>query len=128
MTDTAGCNALDPTLLLFGELPKISQMLSPNLSLITRLTDQAVAWAEFETTIAKKRINTALFHKTSDAHGDLYIPGKPIYIYRKKEEVWTGPQLVRTADDKCAFIDPELRAEATQIYASSVRPAQIPFI
>lgn len=87
MNDTMGPNRSVPSLLLFGELPKMPQISRPNLSPNSLLIAQSVARAKFETAISKKRIHSAVSGKSLAAKEEivLFLDYDSRYTWRKRK-------------------------------------------
>lgn len=105
MNDTYGPNGLVPSLLPFGEMPKIPTTPHTEISLPDRHNMILSARQEFESIIAKQRIHSALSRRLPPSHSFWLVPGQPVYVYHEKEKHWTGPHLVTSADGKAVFVD-----------------------
>lgn len=128
MNDTAGPNGLVPSLLLFGEMPRIPHVPQTSISPSDRHRAIHAARKEFEVITAKSRVQTALTHKPPVAHKFRFAPGHAVYVYREKEKCWTGPHLVRSCDEKSVFVDLGERTGARQFNLARVKPAKLPSI
>jgi hypothetical protein len=95
MNDTAGTHGLVPSLLLFGVLPRFSDVDGQLPDRDTRLKAMAVAREEYAKLISQSRISS--FHaKEASACSQLpiYSTAARIRISREKQKHWTGPHLL----------------------------------
>lgn len=128
MNDTADQNGLVPSLLLFGEMRNIPYSHQGLLYPSERHKAMDIARNQFEGEIAKRRVQTALVHKLPISHKFRFAPRQPVHGYMEKEKSWTGPHLVRSADEKSVFVDLGEVTGARKFNMSRVKPAKLPSI
>jgi hypothetical protein len=64
-----------------------------------------LARAEYETVVARLRVQTGLTHAPPPAADEVYEAGDSFYVHHEKSRAWTGPHLVVSVDGKEIVVD-----------------------
>ncbi|RKF72448.1 hypothetical protein GcM1_248171 [Golovinomyces cichoracearum] len=111
INDTAGPNALVPTLLVFGAYPRMTNLDAPAPTVALRIITLKKAQAEIKKVRAEKLIASSLNHRndpSSTAIHDLPLDSD-VYVFRKgngqKIGTWQGPYKLIALDNDNAIIN-----------------------
>lgn len=104
MNDTIDHNGLVPSLLVFGVIPRFPILCSEFPTQRERMKILSEARIEMNTTIAEKRIATALQKNVTSAADRVYMFGDEVLVYEEKEKKWIGPYIVKKVNHKIATI------------------------
>lgn len=128
MNDTAGPGGYVPSFLVFGTMPRISEVKARSESQEERMKTLLKACAEYETIIASKRVSHAMNMTPAPASSYKFLPGKPVYFYRENWKKWTGPHIVIHIEGKKALVDMGERHGAKSFNIAQPKPAKLPSI
>jgi hypothetical protein len=103
MNDHMGPEGLDPTLVVYGTLPRFS--LNDKLpSQSTRFLAMETARREMDAIVFELRIKRALACLTPPGADLSFSPGELVYVYRERSQECLGPYPVVQVDGKTVYI------------------------
>lgn len=124
MNDTAGPKGLVPSLLLFGEIPRIPHTPKEHVDANVRIKAMETARNEYETILAQTRVRTTLNKRPPPASCYHFRPKQSAYVYREKQKRWTGPHPVTECINKKVLVDLGEKTGPRSFNLSQVKPAK----
>lgn len=126
VNDTAGYDGIVPTLLVFGALPRLTEMDPPAPSVVKRAAAIKKAMEEVSKLRAKRQVAGALRTRNGPITEDLPI-GSDVLVWRTHEKSWNGPyKLAAVKGETGTIILPhgptDFRMTSIKRYDSPIHP------
>lgn len=106
VNDTAGPDALTPTLLVFGAYPRMADSDPPHPSIIERARAIERAMKEVQDEYAKRHVTEALRMRNGPiVDEELNAPlGSDVLVFREKTRTWDGPYTLIAVDGHTCWV------------------------
>jgi Reverse transcriptase (RNA-dependent DNA polymerase) len=123
MNDSLGPEGLVPSYLVFGTLPRFPGLPSPHRPQAARLQAMYSARQEYDSIVARIRVQRALKSRTASAVDAVYRVGDIVATYRERAKRFVGAFAVTAVQGKIVFVRDQAGMPARPFNSTTLRHA-----